>query len=210
MTTDIDHIEDDLGDPTYVALYRYTKALAVALGFRDMYTRIHSDRVLALAEELGRRVGLSEKEMGALRVGAAFHDIGKIGMPDNILLKPDRLTDEELEIMKKHSEIGAEIVMAIDLEGSTEAALVIRHHHEHWDGSGYPDELSGDAIPICSRIIGIADSYDAMAIPRPYHAGKTHETVMAMLEQETGKKHDPELMRVFRELIEHSELRAKG
>jgi len=210
MTTNIKHIEDDLGDPTYVALYRYTKALAVALGFRDMYTRIHSDRVLALAEALGERVGLSEKEMGALRVGAAFHDIGKIGMPDNILLKPDRLTEEELEIMKKHSEIGAEIVMAIELEGSKEAALVIRHHHEHWDGSGYPDGLVGRDIPICSRIISIADSYDAMAIPRPYHDGKTHETVMALLDDETGKKHDPELMKVFRELIEESELRAKG
>jgi len=208
--TSLDDIENELKDPTYVALYRYTKALAVALGFRDMYTRIHSDRVLALAEALGERVGLSEQEMGALRVGAAFHDIGKIGMPDNILLKPARLSDEELAIMQQHSEIGAQIVLATELDGSKEAALVIRHHHEHWDGSGYPDGLAGEDIPICSRIVGIADSYDAMAIPRPYHDGKTHEMVMEMLDSETGQKHDPELMKVFRDLIKGSELRAQG
>lgn len=210
MTTDIENMEMELGDPTYVALYRYTKALAVALGFRDMYTRIHSDRVLALSEALGRRLGLCSEELGVLRVGAAFHDIGKIGMPDKILLKPSRLDDEELEIMKKHSEIGAEIVLSTELAGSKEAALVIRHHHEHWDGSGYPDGLVGDAIPVCSRIIGIADSYDAMAIPRPYHDGKTHENVMSMLESETGRKHDPDLMKTFAEVIEESELRAGG
>lgn len=208
MTTHVEGIEEDLGDPTYMALYRYTKALAVALGYRDMYTRIHSDRVLALSEALGEKVGLSEKEMGILRIGAAFHDIGKIGMPDEILLKPSPLTEEETETMKKHSEIGASILMAIELDGSSEAATLVRHHHEHWDGGGYPDGIGGNDIPVCSRIIGIADSYDAIALARPYHPGKSHEAVMRMLESETGQKHDPELMRLFREVIEASELRA--
>lgn len=199
----------DLADPIYSALYRYTKALAVALGFRDMYTRIHSDRVLVLAAALGERCGLSEREMGTLRLGAAFHDIGKIGMPDNILLKPASLTDEELAIMRKHSEIGAEIVLATELDGAEEAAAVIRHHHEAWDGSGYPDRIAGDAIPLASRIIGIADSYDAMSIPRPYHGGRAHEFVMRTMEDEVGQKHDPELLRLFRELIAtRSDLRA--
>lgn len=208
MTTHVEGIEEDLGDPTYMALYRYTKALAVALGYRDMYTRIHSDRVLALSEALGEKVGLSAKMMGILRIGAAFHDIGKIGMPDEILLKPSPLTEEETETMKKHSEIGASILMAIELDGSAEAATLVRHHHEHWDGGGYPDGIRGNDIPVCSRIIGIADSYDAIALARPYHPGKSHEVVMRMLESETGQKHDPELMRLFREVIEASELRA--
>lgn len=200
-------IEINLEEPIFVALYRYTKALAVALGFRDMYTRIHSDRVLAISEAIGARLGLTKGQMGMLRVGAAFHDIGKIGMPDKVLLKPSRLDENEFEIIRKHSEIGAEIVLATELEGAAEAALVIRHHHEHWDGSGYPDGLAGEEIPICSRIIGIADSYDAIAVPRPYHHGKRHDEVMAMMESETGQKHDPELMRVFRDLIEKSDLK---
>jgi HD-GYP domain-containing protein (c-di-GMP phosphodiesterase class II) len=198
----------DFEDPIYVALYRYTKALAVALGFRDMYTRIHSDRVLALSGMLGVRSGLSEETMGILRIGAAFHDIGKIGMPDEILLKSSFLDNEEMEMMKKHSEFGEEIILAIEVEGSVEAASIIRHHHEYWNGGGYPDGLAGQDIPISSRIIGIADSYDAMAMTRPYRRNKSHEEIMSVLEDETGQKHDPELMQLFREVIETSELKA--
>jgi HD-GYP domain-containing protein (c-di-GMP phosphodiesterase class II) len=188
-------------NPTYVALLRYTKALSVALGFRDMYTRIHSDRVLAISEQIGERCGLSEKELGTLRIGAAFHDIGKIGIPDEILLKPGRLDDDEIEKMKKHAEVGERIMAAIELEGSAEAAVIIRHHHERWDGTGYPDGLAGEAIPLCSRIIGIADSYDAMALSRAYHPGKSHDETMAIMREETGQKHDPALMRIFVEII---------
>lgn len=189
-------------NPTYVALLRYTKALSVALGFRDMYTRIHSDRVLAISEQIGQSCGLSDHDMGILRVGAAFHDIGKLGIPDEILLKPGRLDDDELERMKMHAEVGESIMAAIDLEGSAEAAVIIRHHHERWDGTGYPDGLAGEAIPFASRIIGIADSYDAMALSRAYHPGKSHEETMSIMREETGKKHDPALMRVFVEIIE--------
>jgi HD-GYP domain-containing protein (c-di-GMP phosphodiesterase class II) len=195
-------------DPTYSLLYRYTKALSVALGFRDMYTRAHSDAVVVLSERVGERCGLSEKEMGILRVGAAFHDVGKIGMPDQILLKPSRLDGDEFQAMKEHAAIGEEIMLATELEGAAEAGLVVRHHHEHWDGNGYPDGLAGERIPICSRIIGIADSYDAMAVTRPYHRGKTHEEIMEVLREETGKKHDPRLMDIFHEVIGRPDARA--
>jgi response regulator RpfG family c-di-GMP phosphodiesterase len=198
----------DLDDPIFHALYTYTKALSVALGFRDLLTRLHSDRVRGLSEELGARCGLPSREMNTLTIAASFHDIGKIGIPDRILLKPTQLDEAEWETMKKHSEIGETIIAATELEGSQQAALLIRHHHEHFGGMGYPDGLSGEEIPICARIITIADSYDAMAITRAYQSARTHRQIMAILHDETGRKHDPELMRVFCELIEVSKFKA--
>jgi HD-GYP domain-containing protein (c-di-GMP phosphodiesterase class II) len=198
----------DFEDPIFNALYTYTKALSVALGFRDLLTRLHSDRVQGLSGELGARCGLLKMELNALSIAASFHDIGKIGIPDHILLKPTQFDEAEWETMKKHSEIGEKIIASTELEGSQQAALLIRHHHEHFNGMGYPDKLSGEGIPICSRIISIADSYDAMAVTRAYHSARTHSQIMAILHEETSGKHDPELMRAFREMIEFSEFRA--
>lgn len=195
-------------DRIYLALYTYTKALSVALGYRDLLTRLHSERVLGLAEAIGIRYGLPEKELGVLRIAASFHDIGKIGIPDHVLLKPSRLDHDEWEKIKQHSEIGQNIMAATELEGSQQASLVIRHHHEHYNGQGYPDRLRGEEIPIYSRMITIADSYDAMAQTRSYHRAKTHPRIMAILHHETGEKHDPELMRIFCEVIESSKFKA--
>lgn len=191
-----------LENPQYRALYRYTKALSAALGYRDRYTRIHSDRVLALSEKLGFRAGLSERELGLLRIGSTFHDIGKIGIPDHILLKPGQLDRGESDEMKKHSELGANIFLATELEAAEDVARVIRHHHENYDGTGYPDGLAGENIPVCSRIIGIADSYDAMAVTRSYHAARTHGEIVEILTAETGHKHAPDLLRLFLEVVE--------
>ena len=186
------------------ALYTYTKALAVALGYRDLMTRLHSERVGGLSAAIGQGYGLSRAETDILGIAASFHDIGKIGIPDRILLKLADLDEAEWAEMKRHSEIGERIMAATDIEGAQQAARAIRHHHEHYDGRGYPDSLSGAEIPICSRIISIADSYDAMAVTRAYHDAKTHSEIMAILREETGQKHDPELMRVFCEVIESS------
>ncbi len=199
----------DQGDPAYVVLHRYTKALSVALGYRDLYTRVHSDRVVALSETLGSRLGLSEHELGILRIAATFHDIGKIGIPDHILLKPARLDEEETAAMQLHAEVGAKIVLATELEGAEEAARIIRHHHERFDGAGYPDGLAGDDIPLSSRIVGIADSYDAMSTPRAYHHARVHAEIMEVLREETGGKHDPRLMPIFREIVESSAFKAR-
>ena len=198
----------ELENRIFNALFNYTKALSVALGYRDLLTRLHSERVRGLAEEIGLRCGLSKSEINALNIAASFHDIGKIGTPDHILLKPAQLDEAEWEIMKQHSEIGERIMASTELEGSQQAAILIRHHHEHYNGMGYPDKLSGENIPICSRIITIADSYDAMAVTRPYHHARTHLEIMAILHEETGGKHDPELMRVFCAIIESSKFRA--
>jgi len=198
----------ELEEHIFITLYKYTKALSVALGYRDLLTRLHSDRVHGLSEEIGLGCGLSKKELGILKIAASFHDIGKIGIPDLILLKPSKLDEAEWEKIKQHSEIGEKIMAATELEGAQQASLVIRHHHEHYNGLGYPDSLSGEEISICSRIISIADSYDAMAVARSYHHARTHHEIMAILHNETGMKHDPELMRIFCKIIESSEFKA--
>lgn len=195
-------------DPIYRALYMYTKALSVALGYRDLLTRLHSERVLGLSEEIGMRCGLPEKELGILNIAASFHDIGKIGIPDHILLKPAAFEDAEWEIMKQHTKMGERIMASTELDGSQQSALIIRQHHEHYDGTGYPDGLSGEDIPICSRIIAIADAYDAMAVTRSYHHARKHLEIMEILRDETGKKFDPRLMLIFSEVIESSKFKA--
>jgi len=189
-------------------LHRYTKALSVALGFRDLLTQHHSERVRGLCELVGERYGLTERQLDILRLSAAFHDVGKIGIPDGILLKAAPFEPDEWDIMKLHSGIGEKIMLATELDGAPEVALAIRHHHERYAGFGYPDGLSGEEIPICSRIISIADSYDAMAVTRTYHRARKHPEIMDILHDETGLKHDPELMRVFRDIIENSDFKA--
>jgi len=197
----------ELDDPTYKALFSYTRALSVALEFRDAMTQLHSERVRGLAEALGRRCGLSQQEIGILRISASFHDIGKVGIPDRVLLKPERFDDAEWACMKEHSAIGEKIIAAIDLEGSGEAALAIRQHHEYFNGRGYPDGLGGDEISLHARIITIVDSYDAMAETRVYHRAKTHAEIMEILRAESGIKHDPELLQIFCDLIDDSRFR---
>ena len=197
-------------DPIYEALFKYTRALSIALGYRDPMTRFHSERVRGLAEEIGVGCAMSREELGILKISASFHDIGKIGIPDPILSKPARFDEAEWEVMKRHTVMGEKIMAATELDGSQQAALAIRHHHEHYDGTGYPDGLAGTDISIFSRIISIADSYDAMAVTRSYHRAATHDDVMAVLARETGKKHDPELMRVFCRIVQTSSFRAAG
>ena len=197
-------------DPLFIALFGYTNVLSVALGYRDLLTRLHSERVLGISEAIGVACGLSEAELGILRIAASLHDVGKIGIPDHILLKPHSLDQAERERIRQHSEIGQSIVAATKLQGAQQASLVIRHHHEHYNGLGYPDGLSGEAIPVCSRIISVADSYDAMAVTRAYQEPKSHSGIMDILHQETAEKHDPEVMRVFCQIIETSRFKAPG
>jgi HD-GYP domain-containing protein (c-di-GMP phosphodiesterase class II) len=192
----------------YTVLHNYTKALSVAMSYRDPLTRLHSDRVLALAEATGMRCGLPKAELELLKFAAAFHDIGKIGIADSILMKTSKLDDAEWEAMKQHATIGEDILLATGVNGAPQAARIVRHHHEHYDGQGYPDGLAGEDIPVLARIISIADSYDAVAVTRSYHRRHGHAEVMQVLHEETGSKHDPYLMRIFSELIESSPLKA--
>ncbi|MFH2133966.1 MAG: HD domain-containing phosphohydrolase [Pseudomonadota bacterium] len=197
----------ELNDPAMKVLYAYTRALSVALDYRDQPTRLHSERVRDLSAAIAVCHGLAGADLEAVLIAASFHDIGKIGVPDHILMKTEPFTPDEWEKMQMHAAIGADIIAATGITEAERASRVIRHHHEHFDGSGYPDKLVGTAIPICSRIISIADSYDAMAVTRSYHPPRTHDEIMVILRDETGIKHDPDVMKTFYKVIESDSFR---
>jgi HD-GYP domain-containing protein (c-di-GMP phosphodiesterase class II) len=187
-----------------------TIALIEALKQRDANTGDHSDRTQTRALEFGRAVALTEPELDLLGLAALLHDVGKIGIPDLVLLKPGRLVPDELAVMQTHAQRGHDILRAVPDDGLAAVAQIVLHHHEAYDGSGYPGGLKGEAIPVLSRIISIVDSYDAMADDRPYHRGKAHEDIMRILFEEQSYKYDPQLVRTFETLLRTSPHRARG
>ncbi|WP_258128646.1 HD-GYP domain-containing protein [Achromobacter anxifer] len=182
-------------------------ALFAAMRARDAATGRHSERVVALSVALARACGLPESEQEAVAVAARLHDIGKIGTPDRVLYSPKRLDKDDWEIMKAHAAAGADIIMHSDIPQRELIAQAVRHHHEHYDGSGYPAGLAGEAIPLHSRIISLADSYDALGDARPYHPARTHAEILRIMNQEAGAKCDPALLRTFEAMIQKSPLR---
>lgn len=189
-------------------MHQIINSLSIALGERDPGTRMHSDRVIDLSRALGTRLNLSSEEIDILCLGARFHDIGKIGIPDQVLHKPSRFDLDEWETMKQHPLIGERIILAIEDECAPKLAAIVRHHHEKFDGSGYPDQLRGSEIPLFARIVSLADNYDAMAVSRPYHPARAHHEVMDILANQGEGKFDPDLLHAFEHIIEHSEMRA--
>ncbi|WP_175199121.1 HD-GYP domain-containing protein [Achromobacter insolitus] len=182
-------------------------ALSAAMRARDPATGRHSERVVALSVALAQACGLPQAEQEAIAIAARLHDIGKIGTPDRVLYSPKRLDKDDWEIMKAHAAVGADIIMHSDIPQRELIALAVRHHHEHFDGSGYPAGLCGADIPLHSRIISLADSYDALGDARPYHPARTHAEIMRILNQEAGSKCDPDLLRTFEAMIQKSRLR---
>lgn len=160
-----------------------------------------------LALELGIECGLTQAELDVLRIGARFHDIGKIGIPDHVLLKPGALNAEEWAMMKMHPVKGERLFRNTLHPQADMVADIIRHHHECFNGSGYPDGLSGNRIPLASRILLIADGYDAMSTARPYHHGRSHQEIMNIMADEEGIKTDPDLIKRFMCVIERSPAR---
>lgn len=187
------------------ALFDFSKALAEALRLRDAYTRLHSDRVVFISKKIAMAAGLSSKEIALLNLASAMHDIGKIAIPDSVLMKPAGLTERELTIMRNHPSLGADVIRCFHHDDAEEIAEAIRHHHEWFDGTGYPGHLKGETIPILSRIITIADNYDAMAVRRVYQSEKLHSHIMSIMEKESGQKLDPVLFSYFKQLIEASD-----
>ena len=173
------------------------EALSTALDERDTTTMEHCKRVSKLACALGRYCSLSSKEMAALYTASVLHDVGKIGIPDSILFKPSILTDDEFSIIKTHPMRGERIIKELASPLSKRAAKIVRHHHEHFDGKGYPDKLSGEDIPFLSRILFVADCYDGVMQSRSYHEKRTHEEAMRILHSETGSTSDPSIFKVF-------------
>jgi diguanylate cyclase (GGDEF)-like protein/putative nucleotidyltransferase with HDIG domain len=181
---------DMLADASLDQIY----AMAATVDAKESYGYKHSMRVANIAEAIGNSIGLSEDELADLRGASLLHDIGKIGISDAILNKSDRLTPLELEIVKKHSIEGAKIVGQIRKISSL--APLIRHHHERYDGTGYPDGLKGQEIPLGSRIIGIADAYDTMVTPRSYRNVMSQSEALIELERCSVTQFDPEIIKV--------------
>lgn len=184
-------------DPTHALLER----LAVSAELRDDATGKHCYRVGRLALLLGRRAGLPEGELPGLELAARLHDIGKLAIPDAILLKPGRLDPTELHLMRAHTTIGAEILSSGALPAVNAAGEIARHHHEHWNGAGYPDGLAGEAIPMAARIAALADVYDALTHARPYKAAWPHEEAVAYIARGSGSQFDPRLAQLFLEML---------
>lgn len=183
-------------------------SLITALCVRDAYTRSHCDRVRVLSIEMGLAVNLSGSSLEALRIASQLHDVGKIGVRDDVLLKPGKLTPEEWEEMKSHSVLGERIIKSTFLSNGAEVGSIVRHHHEAFDGSGYPDGLAGTQIPESCRILVIVDAYDAMTTSRPYHKARSHREAMDILAGEVGTRLDPEMFSLFSRVIEKSSGRA--
>ncbi|MGD0229650.1 MAG: HD domain-containing phosphohydrolase [Syntrophorhabdales bacterium] len=174
-------------------------SLITAINRRDMYTEGHCRRVARMSLSLADRLGATDYEKDVVRVVAPIHDVGKIGIPDSILLKEGRLTDEEYGFMKSHSVYGEEIINRFDILANE--ARITRHHHERFDGGGYPDHLTGDGIPYCSRLIALCDTYDAMMTDRPYRKALTQEETLAEIRRCRGKQFDPDIADCFAEMI---------
>jgi putative nucleotidyltransferase with HDIG domain len=176
--------------------YRATlHALAAALEARDVETKGHSERVVAYCLRLGKEVGLTDRNLITLEHGALLHDIGKIGVPDGILLKRGALTEDEWAHMRRHVEYGAQILRGIDfLEGATQ---IVSQHHERYDGSGYPHRMEGDQICLGARIFAVADAVDAMTSDRPYRAGRSFDDAADELIRCSGAHFDPVIVQAF-------------
>jgi len=177
-------------------LMEMVTSIAGAIDAKDPYTKGHSTSVSRYAEALARSVNLPENEVERIKIGALLHDVGKIGIPENVLKKPGKLTDDEWEIMKQHPTIGAEKVIAPN-EALRDLIPIVKYHHERLDGKGYPEHLKGNEIPLEARIVSIADAYHALVSDRPYRKGLPIETACAILKEGAGTQWDPDLVRQF-------------
>ncbi len=178
------------------------KALAQAIEAKDPYTHGHSARVMEYAVQIAQKFGLPEEEIESLRYAAILHDIGKIGVRGIVLNNPNGLTGEEYDEIKKHPLVGEGIIKPIELLQPIKP--FIRHHHEWYNGKGYPDGLSGKDIPLGARILAVADAYDAMKSDRPYRKALTEETAIQELKRGSGTQFEPKLVEVFLEILKQN------
>ncbi len=190
--------------------FKLDTILKHALRARDSYTLEHSERVVSLAEQIGRHLGLGEHQMDILSLAAGFHDIGKIGIADQILLKPEKLSGKEYQDIKRHPVIGANMLRSLGDPILDEVALCVLHHHEQWDGKGYPDGLRGEEIPTISRIIAVVDAYDAMTTTRSYRTEIEVQQAIEVIRRESGKQFCPQAVQAVLELCSRQWLNSKS
>jgi len=182
-----------------VTLERFTTVLAGALGSKDYETKEHSTRLVGLSDAIARHLGVPDGARKVIRFGAYLHDIGKVVIPDELLRKREPLTPYEFSIVRTHPEVGADILA--DIDTWKDVRLIVRHHHEHFNGAGYPDGLRGEHIPIGARIVSVVDAYDVMRSGRPYQPRRSHEWILEELERQRGHQFDPDLVDALVDVI---------
>ena len=183
-------------------------ALANSIDSKDAYTRGHSQRVGDVAVEIGKELKLTERELRQLQYGGILHDIGKIGIVESILCKQTKLTDQEMAIMREHPAIGDAIIGPVSFLGAVRAC--VRHHHERWDGTGYPDKLKGEDIPLLARIVACADTFDACTSTRPYQKAMPLEKAMEILDNLSGAQLDPKVVQALKQVLAKQGVRLEG
>jgi len=170
-------------------------ALNMVLDLKDLRTGLHATRLAEWAVRVGECLGVSPEELQDIERASLLHDIGKIGVPDEVLFKPGKLTEEETEQARRHPEYGWAILKSVP--GFERASLLVLHHHERYDGAGYPAGLAGEEIPLGARIVGVVDAYDAMISDRAYRKGLPHEEAVRRLEADAGSQFDPDVTPLF-------------
>jgi putative nucleotidyltransferase with HDIG domain len=195
---------ENLYENLFATLYGFVNALEA----RDLYTRQHSSRVTEIALVLGRELGCSTEEMTVLNFAGPLHDIGKIGIRDEILLKPGRLSTDEFEKIKEHPTIGANMLNQLGLWDRERQ--IIRCHHERFDGSGYPDGLRQEEIPFLARILSVADAYDAMASDRAYRKRMEEALILRIIQEGSGTQFDPLIVTAFQKAYLEGKIVSSG
>lgn len=177
------------------------RALARTMAARDALTQQHAQRVQHFAMALAEEIGIADDRMlQSIDAAALLHDVGKVAIPDQLLQKPCALTPDEYELVKQHASIGADLLSTVSFPGPL--ALIVRHHHENWDGSGYPDGLFGEDIPVGARVLAVVDCYDASTSDRPYQPALSHCSAVAMLHEHRGTRFDPEIADAFLRIVQ--------
>jgi HD-GYP domain-containing protein (c-di-GMP phosphodiesterase class II) len=180
--------------------FEFLEVLAETIETKDRFMRGHARRVAFYTGLVGERLGLGHEERASLRLSAFLHDLGKVGVPTDLLLRAGALEPAERRVVEQHPAIGARLLAPLDMP--SEVSLALRHHHEWWDGSGYPDGIAGERIPLAARIVAVADAFDAMTCDRPYRRALGREVVVAELRRYAGTQFDPDVAKEFLACLE--------
>lgn len=179
-------------------IHQFSESLGNAIDAKDHFTRQHSEEVAVVAYALALSMGLPPSVADHIHIAGHLHDIGKIGIPDEVLQKPGKLTNIEWQLIKQHPRMGADIIRPVSFLASSGIVEVVYHHHERWDGAGYPDGLAGRDIPLGARVIAVADTLSAMLQDRPYRPKMTFQRAAMEIVNNAGKQFDPDVVEVFK------------